>query len=113
MKKPSPKRSDFTFLFLPLILALTLPATYPMNQRRSSHLPPCRRWAALVVLAAATFAPLLHTTPAEAHMKGMFKTKQEAEERAAEIKCKGAFAMGSLWMPCANEQVLHKALQDE
>jgi hypothetical protein len=46
-------------------------------------------------------------------MKGMFRTKQEAEKRAAELKCKGAFAMGSLWMPCANEQVLHKALQNE
>jgi hypothetical protein len=46
-------------------------------------------------------------------MKGMFKTKQEAEQRAAELKCKGAFAMGSLWMPCASEQVLHKALQNE
>ena len=46
-------------------------------------------------------------------MKGMFKTKQEAEQRASELKCKGAFAMGSLWMPCPNEQVLHKALQNE
>jgi len=46
-------------------------------------------------------------------MKGMFKTRQEAEKRAAELKCKGVFAMGSLWMPCANEQDLHKALQNE
>jgi hypothetical protein len=73
---------------------------------------PCR-WTLLAALAAATFAPLLVTAPAAAHMKGMFKTKQEAEQRAAELKCKGAFAMGSLWMPCANEQVLHKALQKE
>lgn len=46
-------------------------------------------------------------------MKGMFKTKQEAEQRSAELKCKGAFAMGSLWMPCSNEQDLHKALQKQ
>jgi hypothetical protein len=46
-------------------------------------------------------------------MKGMFKTKQEAEKRAAELKCKGAFAMGSLWMPCANMQDLHKAMDKE
>jgi hypothetical protein len=45
-------------------------------------------------------------------MQGMFKTKQEAEKRAVELNCKGAFAMGSLWMPCANEQALHKALQN-
>jgi len=67
----------------------------------------------LAALAAATFVPLLLSAPAEAHMKGMFKTKQEAEQRAAELKCKGTFAMGSLWMPCASEQVLHKALQNE
>jgi len=84
-----------------------------MDQRHTSHLPPCRRWALLVALAAATFAPLLPTAPVAAHVKGMFKTKQEAEQCAAELKCKGAFAMGSLWMPCANEQVLHKALQNE
>ena len=84
-----------------------------MNQRHTSPLPPCCRWALLGGLAAATFAPLLNTAPVAAHVKGMFKTKLEAEQRAAELKCKGAFAMGSLWMPCANEQVLHKALQNE
>jgi hypothetical protein len=84
-----------------------------MNLRHTSPFLPSRRWGLLVALAAAAFAPLLTTTPAGAHMKGMFKTKQEAEQRAAELKCKGAFAMGSLWMPCANEQQLHKALQKE
>ncbi len=82
-----------------------------MNQRHTSSLLPFRRWTLLVALAGAAFTPLLTTTTAVAHMKGMFKTKQEAEQRAAELKCKGAFAMGSLWMPCANEQDLHKALQ--
>ena len=71
------------------------------------------RWALLAALAAVPFLPVLATTPAAAHMKGMFKTKQEAEQRAAELKCKGAFAIGSLWMPCANEHLLHKALQHE
>jgi hypothetical protein len=70
------------------------------------------RWTLLAALSAAACAPLLTTTTAEAHMQGMFKTKQEAEQRAAELKCKGTFAMGSLWMPCANEQALHKALQN-
>jgi hypothetical protein len=83
-----------------------------MNQCHTSPRLLSRRWALLAALAAVGFAPLLATAPAEAHMKGMFKTKQEAEKRAAELKCKGAFAMGSLWMPCANEQSLHKALQN-
>ena len=49
--------------------------------------------------------------PTKAHMRGMFATKAEAEKRAAELKCKGIFAMGSLWMPCANERALQDALQ--
>jgi len=84
-----------------------------MNQYHANPLIHGSRWALLAALAASAFLPLLATTPAAAHMKGMFKTKQEAEQRAAELKCKGAFAMGSLWMPCANEQLLHKALQKE
>jgi hypothetical protein len=84
-----------------------------MTQHSTGPFQQTNRWALLAALAAATFAPLLVSAPAAAHMKGMFKTKQEAEQRAAELKCKGAFAMGSLWMPCANEQVLHKALQNE
>lgn len=44
-------------------------------------------------------------------MRGMYATKGEAEKRAAELKCKGTFAMGAMWMPCANERALHDALQ--
>jgi hypothetical protein len=84
-----------------------------MNQHHTSRLQPFHRWALLAALAAAAISPLLTMTPAAAHSKGMFKTRQEAEKRAAELKCKGVFAMGSLWMPCANEQMLHKALQNE
>lgn len=67
------------------------------------------------MLGAAILAPfvllLLPLEPASAHMRGMYATKAEAEKRAAELKCKGVFAMGSLWMPCANERALHDALQ--
>jgi hypothetical protein len=87
--------------------------TNPMGQHHSIRLRFYHRWALLAAFAAAAISPLLTAPPAEAHMKGMFKTKQEAEKRAAELKCKGVFAMGSLWMPCANEQMLHKALQNE
>lgn len=59
------------------------------------------------LLVAGSWLP----APALAHMRGMFATKAEAEQRAAELKCKGVFAMGSLWMPCANERALHDALQ--
>ena len=66
-----------------------------------------------VVVALWLVAGFWLPAPVQAHMRGMFATKAEAEQRAAELKCKGVFAMGSLWMPCANEQVLHKALQNE
>jgi hypothetical protein len=75
-----------------------------MTQHSTGPFQQTNRWALLAVLVSA---------PAAAHMKGMFKTKQEAEKRAAELKCKGAFAMGSLWMPCANMQDLHKAMDKE
>ena len=41
----------------------------------------------------------------------MFPTKAAAERRAKELKCQGAFAMGGMWMPCANERALHDVLQ--
>jgi len=62
----------------------------------------------------AMHAPLpLLTVPSHAHMRGMYATKVEAEHRAAQLKCKGVFAIGEMWMPCANERSLHDALQKE
>jgi hypothetical protein len=43
----------------------------------------------------------------------MYSTKAGAEKRAAELHCQGAYPMGDLWMPCANEQSLHKALRQK
>ena len=63
-----------------------------------------------VMLAALASSPLLMTS-AQAHMRGMYATKAEAEKRAAELNCTGAFAMGTMWMPCAKERALHDALQ--
>lgn len=67
------------------------------------------RPALLGLLVVAPWVCLSH--PAQAHTRGLYATKQEAEKRAAELKCKGTFPMGTLWMPCANERALHKALQ--
>ncbi len=75
-----------------------------MTQHDSSPHQQPNHWALLAALSAAAFAPFLTTTPAEAHMQGMSKTRQEAEKRALELKCKGAFAMGSLWMPWCRSQ---------
>ncbi len=84
-----------------------------MIQHHTRSIQPPSRLALLAALAAAALSPLLSAAPAAAHLQGMFKTRQEAQQRAAELKCRGVFAMGTMWMPCANEQVLHKALQNE
>lgn len=66
----------------------------------------------LTCFLAFTVATItLGVQPSHAHMKGMYETKSEAEARAAQIKCKGAFRMGDDWMPCENERALHDALQ--
>jgi hypothetical protein len=77
----------------------------PSLQRPSSRLA----WQALPLLLAG-LAPWL-ALPGGAHMRGMYASKAAAEKRAAELKCKGTFSMGTLWMPCANERQLHDALQ--
>lgn len=71
---------------------------------RAATVPP-------ILLSSLLIAGSWLAVPAKAHMRGMFATKAEAEKRAAELKCKGVFTMGSLWMPCANERALHDALQ--
>ena len=43
----------------------------------------------------------------------MFPTKAAAEKRAKELKCSGAFAMGSDWMPCKSFDVYEKAVKKE
>jgi len=77
-----------------------------------SLLPRCRR-AQAALLGLLVLAPWIGplSLPAQAHTRGLYATKQEAEKRAAELKCKGTFPLGTLWMPCANERALHKALQ--
>ena len=62
-------------------------------------------------LLLSIFSTGSYFLPASAHMKGMYETKTEAEKRAAQLKCKGAFQMGDMWMPCATERALHDALQ--
>lgn len=51
------------------------------------------------------------TNRARGHTKGMYSSKAAAEKRAEELHCQGAYPMGDLWMTCANEQSLHKALR--
>ena len=50
---------------------------------------------------------------AHAQANDMFTTKAAADNRAKELKCSGAFAMGKEWMPCQNFDVYEKAVSKE
>ena len=80
----------------------------PMTTRKRQNASSAFRH--LVVIGALATSLLLMAS-AQAHMRGMYATKAEAEKRAAELKCKGTHAMGTMWMPCANERALHDSLQ--
>jgi hypothetical protein len=43
----------------------------------------------------------------------MFPSMVAAEQRAKELRCCGAFAMGKEWMPCQNFDVYQKAVSKE
>lgn len=43
----------------------------------------------------------------------MFPTKASAEQRAKELRCSGAFAMGKDWMPCQTFEAYQKAVSKE
>ena len=83
-------------------------SNYNANQRRQFEW--FRQFIPVLIVAQIAVVALM-ALPALAHMKGMFDTQQEADARAAQLKCKGAFKMGDKWMPCANERALHEALQ--
>jgi hypothetical protein len=56
---------------------------------------------------------LLWPNGAWGHAKGLYKTQAEAEKRAMQLGCQGTHLNNGLWMPCANEETLHKELRQE
>ena len=62
-------------------------------------------------LSLLFIAPLLTISPAQAHRKGMYESRSESEKRAEEIGCSTVHQNNSRWMPCADEQELHRQLQ--
>lgn len=65
----------------------------------------------LALLLAAGVA--LVTGSARAQANDMFPSQAAAERRARELKCSGAFAMGTEWMPCQNLEAHEKAVSRE
>jgi len=64
-----------------------------------------------LIAPLALFALGVEAVHAQAN--DMFPTRAAAEKRAKELKCSGAFAMGSEWMPCTNFDAYEKAVKQE
>ena len=64
------------------------------------------RCMALIVLVLVT-APMI----SQAHSKGLYDTKQQAEQRARELGCAGTHQNNGKWMPCRDEAALHQHLR--
>ena len=68
-----------------------------------------------LALSLITSLVVLAGVPKGAHAQAndMFPTKAAAVQRAKQLKCTGAFSMGSEWMPCSNFDVYEKAIKNE
>ena len=86
-----------------------------MLRQSASHRPAGKGLAADLLLLLLLLIGTLAADPNRAwgHTKGMYNSKAAAENRAAELHGPGAYPMGDMWMPCANEQSLHKALRQK
>ena len=68
-------------------------------------------------IAPLLIAPLIlgmaAATRLAAQANAMFATKAAALQRARQLKCAGAFAMGQQWMPCKDLEAYEKAVREE
>jgi len=65
------------------------------------------------VLPAYLLIVAASLTPAQAQANDMFPTKAAAEQRAKQLKCSGAFAMGQEWMPCKDFATYDQAIRKQ
>ena len=63
------------------------------------------------VVGIATVGKVVPDGPAKAHSRGIYVTKAEAAMRAEEIGCTSVHQNNGRWMPCRNEQELHRQLR--
>ena len=67
----------------------------------------------LSALSFGIIALLVNPTPGMAHSKGLYGTKAEALQRAAEIDCTSVHENNGRWMPCTDERELHQQLRKQ
>ena len=66
-------------------------------------------WMPYAVVAAFAVSP----TAGLAHSKGIYPSKADAEQRAAEIGCTSVHQNNGKWMPCTDERELHRQLRKQ
>lgn len=66
-----------------------------------------------VCLAASLLIGTAPIAAVQAQANDMFPTKEAALQRARQLKCTGAFAMGKEWMPCRDFATYEKAVSKE
>ena len=80
-------------------------------------LTPIRSIQSGALVRGVCFVPLvlsaLLSPPVQAQANDMFPTKAAALQRAKELKCTGAFAMGKEWMPCKDFATYENAVRKE
>ena len=62
---------------------------------------------------AVGFAFAVYPAVSLGHSKGIYQSKADAEKRAGEIGCKSVHQNNGKWMPCADEQELHRQLRKQ
>ena len=53
------------------------------------------------------FLSLNFNSYSDAHMRGIFDSKEKAEKISLELGCEGIHKNQDKWMPCKNEKELH------
>ena len=53
------------------------------------------------------FLSLNFNSYSNAHMRGTYVSKEDAENRSLELGCEGIHKNQDKWMPCENEKELH------
>lgn len=65
------------------------------------------------IAGITTVGLLVPTGTARAHSSGIYATETEAAVRAEEIGCTTVHQNNGRWMPCSDEQELHRQLRQQ
>ena len=67
----------------------------------------------LSIPLAVVMALAVYPLSSLGHSKGIYSSKADAEQRASEIGCTTVHENKGKWMPCSDEQELHRQLRKQ